>query len=61
MINLNSIRPELELVHYLIKLLQDLRYLLGYLTKRAYFRMHFALKIYLNHFDLIEFQSTETN
>ena len=60
MINSNSIKSELRLVHYLTLLLQDLRYLIDYLIKQAYFRMHFTLMIYSDLIDLTEVQSTET-
>jgi hypothetical protein len=57
--NSSSIKPELELVHYFIKLLQDLHYLNDYLIKRAYFRMHSTLMIYLDLLNLIKVLSTE--
>ena len=60
MMNLNSIKSKLGLVHYLTLLLQDLRYLFDYLIKRAYFRMHSTLMIYSDLIDLTEVQSTET-
>ena len=60
MINSNSIKSELRLVHYLTLLLQDLRYLIDYLIKQAYFRMHSTLMIYSDLIDLTEVQSTET-